>query len=344
MPKLIEAVAALVDVRDRDDLEVSLARVIFEFVRPRRLSLWSVSEDGDHEWLRERVRLSPASLSKHVASPADAPLQEHCVRRYSEIEPRWRRPSTQNASKAISTGHPVLDGKRAVGWVEIERGKPLGDSEEKLVGLVIRIYRSHLGIIEDTDTDELTGLFNRKPFEKTYRRLTEIGADQFSRPFRGVERRSAIVPARAEIAIVDIDHFKRINDKFGHPYGDEVLVMLSRIMRSSFRDSDRLYRFGGEEFVILLLGCGSDDAEAALERFRQDVESHAFPQLGGVTVSIGVTSFRIGESASDAIGRADQALYFAKRNGRNQVRRFETLVEVGLLSPPTAATQEIELF
>ena len=80
------------------------------------------------------------------------------------------------------------------------------------------------------------------------------------------------------LGVVDIDHFKRVNDGFGHLIGDEVLVLVARIMRQSFRHYDRLYRFGGEEFVVLLRGGDEEDAKAAFERFRTNVESYLFPR------------------------------------------------------------------
>ena len=130
---------------------------------------------------------------------------------------------------------------------------------------LLKIYRSHLGILENTDTDELTGLSNRRPFDEAFRRLANSPPPKSRAHTR---RNGAPIRRRrgAELAVVDIDFFKRINDSFGHPYGDEVLVLLARIMRNCFRDSDRMFRFGGEEFVIILAGrrsaAGGDRAGA----------------------------------------------------------------------------------
>ena len=150
--------------------------------------------------------------------------------------------------------------------------------------------------------------------------------------------------AAAELAVVDIDFFKRINDHFGHPYGDEVLVLLARIMRSSFRETDRVYRFGGEEFVVLMPNTDQERANVTLERFRRAVETFNFPQVGQVTVSIGVTSIRTSDTGSAAFGRADEALYVAKHDRRNKLCRFETLASENSCAPHGQAAQEIELF
>ena len=155
---------------------------------------------------------------------------------------------------------------------------------------------------------------------------------------------SATSGARAHLGVSDIDFFKQVNDRFGHPYGDEVLALFAGIMRSAFRESDKLFRFGGEEFVTLISNCGIDDALAAFERFRAAVAAFRFPRVGEVTVSIGVTSIRLNDTGSAAFGRADQALYVAKRSGRNRVLMFEALESSSGLETSRAQSTEAELF
>jgi len=117
------------------------------------------------------------------------------------------------------------------------------------------------------------------------------------------------VPLRTTwLGVIDIDHFKRVNDSHGHLIGDEVLLLLSRLMRNAFRFDDRLYRFGGEEFVVLMRCEYDADAMHALERMRGYVQAFNFPRVGKVTVSIGVTEVRSGDMPSMAFERADQAV------------------------------------
>jgi len=146
------------------------------------------------------------------------------------------------------------------------------------------------------------------------------------------------------LGVVDIDHFKRVNDGFGHLIGDEVLVLVARIMRQSFRHYDRLYRFGGEEFVILLRGGTEADAMRAFERFRTNVESYPFPQVNKVTVSVGFTEVQHKDTPSLAFSRADQGVYQAKHEGRNQVLCFESLVRSGVLETEDTHVGDVELF
>ena len=133
------------------------------------------------------------------------------------------------------------------------------------------------------------------------------------------------------LVLLDIDHFKRINDNFGHAAGDEVLTALGHTFTLGLRGSDTVCRFGGEEFVILLRSTSKEDAKMIFERFRENVARYPFPQVGTVTISIGFAHIDPFEPAVGIIGRADQALYFAKSNGRNRVCHYEDLVSSGEL-------------
>jgi diguanylate cyclase (GGDEF)-like protein len=144
--------------------------------------------------------------------------------------------------------------------------------------------------------------------------------------------------------MLDIDHFKRVNDNFGHLIGDEVLLLLARLMRSTFRFHDQLYRFGGEEFVVLMHCSQNGQAQAAFERLRNNTEQHIFPQVGHITISVGFTEIRRGDTPSGAFERADKAVYYAKEHGRNQVCNYESLIAEGKLAAESANIGDIELF
>jgi diguanylate cyclase (GGDEF)-like protein len=141
----------------------------------------------------------------------------------------------------------------------------------------------------------------------------------------------------AWLCVVDIDHFKRVNDSFGHLFGDEVLLRMGDLMRKTFRGGDRLFRFGGEEFVVILNAEDEALAATSFNRFRNSVEKHEFPQVGKVTCSIGFTAVTNMDVPTDVVGRADEALYFAKEHGRNQVCCYERLVAEGAIAQPVAA-------
>ena len=158
--------------------------------------------------------------------------------------------------------------------------------------------------------DPLTGLHNRRSLDA---RLAEAQA---------LDRRYGAANGRVHgLLLIDADHFKRINDQFGHPAGDAVLRQLAQLLQNSLRSTDLAARFGGEEFAVLLPElAGPLDAVIAAEKIRAAVESARFPEVGAVTVSIGVSLASPEDAeAGPLIQRADAALYEAKRGGRNAV-------------------------
>ena len=115
-------------------------------------------------------------------------------------------------------------------------------------------------------------------------------------------------------------------------------------MRSHFRFHDQIYRFGGEEFVVLIRCKTEADANQVLERLRVATQGHPFPQVGAITVSIGFTQILSGDSPSSAIERADKAVYYAKEHGRNRVCSYGALIASGGLAQPVTNVGAMELF
>ena len=150
--------------------------------------------------------------------------------------------------------------------------------------------------------DPLTGAFNRRHM-----------VDQL----RGALERSAWVTA--SLIVVDIDEFKSVNDRFGHVGGDTVLVAIAALARRLSRDSDQLFRMGGDEFVLYLPGVGRAGAMTIAERLRAAVASSKLVAEARVTVSLGVAELQADDTAESWLQRADAALYDAKRAGRNRV-------------------------
>ena len=154
--------------------------------------------------------------------------------------------------------------------------------------------------------DGLTGVWNRR----------QIDAMLMAEAERAVRMGTALC-----VALLDIDHFKRINDRFGHGVGDAVLCGITQCMREELREFDEIGRYGGEEFLLLLPGTTPDTASAGLERLRLAIAAlELLPQAPErVTVSIGLACIAPGEAPADCVRRADAALYQAKRSGRNRV-------------------------
>ena len=227
----------------------------------------------------------------------------------------------------------------AHGLLLVEMDHALADEEHEALERFTRFYANYIRLLDYSEKDTLTQLFNRKTFDDSFDRLL-AAADQPPRPPEETADRRATPPeeeSRHWIAVADIDHFKRVNDTYGHLFGDEVLIRFARLMRKTFRTGDRLFRFGGEEFVILLRPTTEAKAMRAFDRFREEVENYEFPQVGKVSCSIGFSAIAPHMAPSDILGQADRALYFGKNNGRNQVNGFGMLVAQGLLEPPKAA-------
>ena len=119
----------------------------------------------------------------------------------------------------------------------------------------------------------------------------------------------------------DIDHFKKVNDTYGHAVGDYVLKTLSQIAKKNIREIDYLIRWGGEEFIVIALDTKLRGAEVLAEKIRKAIEDYNFEKVGRVTVSFGVTQFTQDDTEDSFMKRADDALYQAKEKGRNRVEK-----------------------
>jgi diguanylate cyclase (GGDEF)-like protein len=202
----------------------------------------------------------------------------------------------------------------------------------EIVHAIIAIYANHRSLLDYSQRDSLTNLLNRKTFDENFSKvLRSLAHDDAPADDPQQERRHRDATRNQWLAVIDIDHFKRVNDEFGHLYGDEVLLLMANLIRNSFRPHDSLFRFGGEEFVVLLQAAELGNAHRIFERFRTNVAQHHFPQVGQVTVSIGFTQIGLDATPVVILGHADLALYHAKTHGRNQVCHYETLVGNGQL-------------
>lgn len=227
---------------------------------------------------------------------------------------------------------PVWLDDHFVACLELWNPTACDDTTLEMALAFTAIYANHRSLLDYSQRDSLTDLLNRKTFDENFSKILRSLA-QYDAPsgIQPEERRHHDANQNQWLAVIDIDFFKRVNDEFGHLYGDEVLLLLANLIRSSFRPHDGLFRFGGEEFVILLRAAELEDAQRIFQRFRSNVEQHHFPQVGQVTVSIGFTRIGLNATPVVVLGHADLALYHAKTHGRNQVCFYETLVADGQL-------------
>ena len=200
-----------------------------------------------------------------------------------------------------------------------------------------KIYNNYLRLLDESEHDSLTGLLNRRTFDKDLEKILSEWHQNWQLPKDAPDLPQRRISPKAQdnwLAEIDIDFFKRINDQYGHLHGDSVLIEMSNLMQTTFRNGDKLFRFGGEEFVVILRNTNKAGATIALNRFMSNLNKHKFPRVGDITVSIGVVEIANETIPTKVLGRADDALYFAKQNGRNQICWHEQLVEDGILLFP----------
>jgi len=340
--KLIESFARTTAYRDRDQIDASVARLLHDYVEACRVAVYRLVDDGSTRRVQQRILIDRYG---HEYGAQVRPLAE--LPRLLD-KPHWYEcdmtldavhyEAGSGGDTTIGTVFPLPGESTTVGLIEIEPDpgrSSLPPRDVRLISGVLRLLSNHLAVLDYGQRDTLTGLLNRKTFDQSFDKILERNR---------VLAREAVSSAPSWFAIVDIDRFKSINDRFGHLFGDDVLLLVARLMRQAFRGSDQLFRFGGEEFVIVLETTPQEGAEITLERFRRRVAEHVFPQVGEVTISIGYTRIGVSDPAVTCFDRADAALYYAKEHGRNQVRCYEALIAGGQLEKREEATANIEFF
>ncbi len=319
--------------RDVDSLEYSLVATLAEMLSVHEISLYKRLPYGHPNEVEEVLHLSILKNDKGEASYLwrDAgplvPVDGYIEKAFSVRSP---------VSYRGAWGECLLIGLfcegEAVGVLRLDSEQNMLQFTTLIEG-VIRIYENYLLILNESERDKLTGLLNRRTFDSKLSRLLQIQRakkeeDILKTPSEKTKRYLG-PDSFAWLVILDVDHFKRVNDTFGHVYGDEVLLTLSQKMACSFRATDLLFRFGGEEFVVVLEPIPFEMAQKTVERFRKVIADHAFPQIDQITISLGFAKITESDYPPTILEHADKALYYAKEHGRNCAYNYEVLVEKG---------------
>ena len=216
----------------------------------------------------------------------------------------------------LRCGPTLPDVQRAISELVVETQQAHARNamlEQQIASSIVRVDEMQVRMHEAEHraaTDTLTGLNNRAVFDRTLQEALSLA--------RGGGGSLAVL-------MLDIDHFKQFNDRFGHPVGDLVLRLVARVLASNVKGRDTVARYGGEEFAIVLAGAGLDAAATVGEQIRQALSKMRLTHksmeqpMGSITVSIGVSVYRKGDNAAALLERADKALYRAKHTGRNLV-------------------------
>lgn len=333
----IDTLAEITSHHDREAIEKSLLKTLGEY------------HSSEEYWLYQVMTIEPEISLGLLAysSKSSISTSEHAKK---EKLPGYLDESVRNVildRKPESVQHPDSAGELFMLYpaqnhngdvfsILIERTRTVDTEGQRLVHGFMRIYSNYLELIEQTRRDKLTNLLNRETLESEITRTIILNNESIP-PSRvrdpEVENNSRQQKGDLNfwLGVLDIDHFKHINDTFGHLYGDEILILVARLMEMSVRGYDLVFRYGGEEFVILLRASDTEDAKRAFERIRTTIGHHSYAKVEEVTVSIGVTCVTSQTGPAEVISEADQSLYYAKEHGRDQVRFYSELLEQGLI-------------
>ncbi|AVS77909.1 GGDEF domain-containing protein [Paracidovorax avenae] len=347
MKPILDNLVEMTGHRDHLRLEVSVLSTLHKLPSIKAVRALEIFQSGSEAYVRPRTWHKDGQMvTSDWEAPVDPrreplsafPALHECIAQ--------RRP---HVLQSVRRGEymlwlPVWLHDKVHACIEVTQSRPFSAHKLDVIQSVFFVYQNYQSLLDYSERDALTGLFNRKTFDEQFARragmssnaATEVSTepDDASQP-RGE-------PLQHWLAVVDIDHFKQVNDRFGHLYGDEVLILIANILRNSFRGHDRIFRFGGEEFVVLLRSTTLATAHKAFNRFRTAVQEYDFPQVGCVTVSLGFASTERGAPV-EILGQADQALYYAKEHGRNRVCYYDDLVRDGHLHAKVA-NDNVELF
>lgn len=217
-----------------------------------------------------------------------------------------------NTISSGKTWHGELKNRTKSGgeyWVE-EDIVPIKDDNDKIISYmsISRDITAKKEIEKLSITDQLTGVYNRRKFDNSLE-------EEVQRARRYSEELALIM--------IDMDHFKDVNDTYGHQVGDDVLIVTAKLISEHVRNVDIVGRYGGEEFVVICPNIGLEQAEVVAEKLRAEIQKHEFDAVGTKTISLGVAEFTEGDTPDDLVKKADTALYKAKEEGRNRVVKYE---------------------
>lgn len=335
LPGLLGKLGKMTSIRDTEVLEQSLLRTLGPLLGVLDTSLYRTDDQ------QNLVRLIKYHRSKVIESDGVARMVERVeeVTRLAEQPPEvialtdnvrlLGKPCTRKMGKELLVAYPLFGGNEVCGYFVFQRDREVLATEDAMIRGVLEVFSNYYALLDISQRDRLTGLFNRQALESSFDRIWRA----LGRPDHFTERENGRRRAPGDtywLAVIDIDHFKTINDRHGHMVGDEILLLVSRLMGSTFRSSDLLYRYGGEEFVAIISADNAKIARNVFDRVRLAIEAHSFPRIEHLTVSVGYAQALPDILPVEVLSRADRSLYQAKQDGRNRVHSYHELVESGV--------------
>lgn len=343
---LLKNLGAMTAIRDTYMVEKSLLRTLGPLLGVLDTSLYRLDDNGDVlravYYSRKVSDVDGAKrISENVEEVSNEKALSDDVINLFETVRLLQKACSRKQQTGLLICYPIYGQNELVGYFTFQRESELTPVEDAVTQGILEVFTNYFDLLDSSQRDQLTGLHNRYSLELNLDRLWTILAGRHH--LSGEQSSKRIVePDTYWLGILDVDRFKNINDTYGHVIGDEVLIMVTRVLKSSFRTSDLLYRHGGEEFIAIVAANDLEAATQIFERVRIKIEQFLFPQVGHVTISGGFSCADMDVLPQEVISRADSALYAAKNAGRNRVCHYETLVEQGVLKEISSGS--IDLF
>lgn len=345
MSTYIEHIVRLTDHRDRDLLELTLSKALLDLLPVNRIVIARVvTEDSERRWL-EVARLD-AKGGGRVIDPQRVDFQTlvkfedssdrvKCLQLRDLVEIAWAGPDGPRINLL-----PLFSQSREEdqGVLELHSEGALSPENLQMVDNLRRIYRNMYSLLEYSDRDAMTGLLNRKSLDDAFysavlEDLEEVSRASADDAQTGQERRHR-VPVNYWLGSAKIDNFGLISEHHGRSAADDVLSRVARILSNTFRTYDRLYRFGGDHFGVLMHCPDEALVLGAFDRFRTSVEKYNFPKVGRVTVSCGFTTVLADDSPGSGLEKTEKAVDFAQRSGGNKACSYLGLSRRGFFGGP----------
>jgi two-component system cell cycle response regulator len=350
-PLILDKIASLMTIRDIGIFEFSFLKTLANMLDVNEISMYKFNNTNEPSRMIKYSSGTEITAGTKIDEVRELYLENIDIPDALNSAIEWIKStgkvySTQTDHKFL-TIYPITGpNDTTIGYLAVSLLHERSESENLIIKSLLNISENFHSLLEENQKDKLTGLLNRKTFDESIYKIRDlISFSPSTKAYSGAENRKNKGSDQYWLSLIDIDHFKKINDSFGHIYGDEVLLMLSQIMKKTFRPNDLLFRFGGEEFIVVAKTSNKIEAKSIFERFRETMEKFVFPQVGQVTVSMGATEIK-GQYmiSSDIVGKADQALYHAKSHGRNKLYFFEELLSKGAIEQQVEREGDVELF
>lgn len=346
LPSILKKLGAMTAIRDTFMVEQSLLRTLGPLLGILATSFYRVDDNSN---ILRAVHHSRKVVEERGSKRIVDNIEEVTNVRHISTELKNLFESVRLLNKSCSRKmgldllncYPIYGDNNLLGYFVFQRDRETTPVEDAIIHGILEVFTNYFALLDSSQRDQLTGLFNRYSLESNLDRLWSMLSANMH-PSESESDLRINDPRSYWLCILDVDHFKKINDNFGHMIGDEVLIMVTRLLQSALRKSDLLYRYGGEEFVAIIAADDLKSAAEAFDRCRLRIEEFDFPQAGRVTISGGFSNADPCVLPQEIMNRADSALYAAKDAGRNRIYHYGTLVEQGILQE--IETGSIDLF